>query len=393
MSQAAGVAFDPTSNQIVEDLTDAEYGFLLNQAIGLETIPNDIRVWDRYLFSKCTTAIQAWCLVQIYVILRMLKVDFIIVGQWCKQGNFVEKALYKSRESPVLVEKFARLNLNPIELIEQNRNAFSRPRGFIDTSALNKPQIQKKWLEQAMQCARSRLAGNELDGLDMQKAYFALGMIVFQMRPSPEYLWVNKTIDIWYDMGFAVVFDPDGPTYLQGMYESIFRKDFGIPFQSFAKFYEHWTRGTFAQSFEDCVQTRETSQRKFKLWVELWPFEDLKGFHKARAEKREESVWRLRQLLDSNIENKKEDFLGPGKELLKAWKDYGICPGDWAYQRAKKNKFTIDKYTQKRKQLYQNLLNAKKDPKELHWAMEANSIRDYVKETLSLPAEDVIFLP
>jgi hypothetical protein len=85
--------------------------------------------------------------------------------------------------------------------------------------------------------------------------------------------------------------------------------------------------------------------------------------------------------------------LGPRKELFKAWVGYGICPGEWAYKRAWKNKLTIDAYTYEWKKLYRALWIAKKDPMALHRAMKDKNIRGYVKEALMLRAEDVVFLP
>jgi hypothetical protein len=154
--------------------------------------------------------------------LKMVNVDYVTPGQWCDQGDFAEKALEELRESPTFVGMVPQM-LKPIE---ENRDALSGPlqRGNLtyDTSA-----TQEKWLIQAKGCAMAR-PDTDFHRLKKQKTYFALGMIAFQMRPCAEYLWVDKTLDIWYDMGFGVVFDPDGPKYLQDMYESFFRNDFGI---------------------------------------------------------------------------------------------------------------------------------------------------------------------
>lgn len=138
-------------------------------------------------------------------------------------------------------------------------------------------------------------------------------MIVFglQQEPWAQNLWDNQTLDIWYDMGFAVVYHTDGSKDLQGMFECFFQKDFGIPSHSFEKFYDYWTKGTFVQSFEQWTKTDETYDRRFKSWTSSREFENLKGFLEARANKREESVWRLCHLLA--VENKKENFLGPRK--------------------------------------------------------------------------------
>ena len=101
----------------IEELTPEKYAFMIDQAVGFETIPNDIRVWDRYLFSKCTTAVQAWRLVQIYVMLKMVNVDYVTVGQWCDQGDFVEKALEKLRDFQPLLEYYLRC-LNQSKRVE-----------------------------------------------------------------------------------------------------------------------------------------------------------------------------------------------------------------------------------------------------------------------------------
>lgn len=77
MSEAKRVTSDPNK---IEGLTPEEHAFILDEAVRLETIPNDIRVWDRYLFSKCTTVLQAWCLMQIYDRLNWVNVDYVTVG-------------------------------------------------------------------------------------------------------------------------------------------------------------------------------------------------------------------------------------------------------------------------------------------------------------------------
>lgn len=381
------------AKRTVEDLTPEDYASMLNEAVELETVPNDIRVWDRYLFSKCNTPDQAWSLVRIYAMLKEEGVDYETAAKWCDQYIFVQNASKKLRELPAVVESSLWEGLSTIE---RNQSVFSKPKAKSteknirrsDISATANSEIQEKWPEQAMKCARSR--ETDLDRLDRQKAHFALGMIVFQTKPWPQFLWSDRSLDIWYDMGFAVVFYPDGPGYLQRMYESFFGKDFGIPTHSFERFYDYWTEGTFAQVFEKLVATNMT-YRNFKVWVKMREFQNVKYFLEARSNKREESVWRLRHLLAKPQPTK--EFLGPGKELLKCWKDYGLCPGDWADERSRKNKYTIDAYTEKRKKLYQDVLNARKDPMALHQAMKHGSIRAYVKETLSLPAEDVVFLP
>lgn len=147
MSEAKRVASDP--DKMEGRLTPQEHAFILDEAVRLETIPNDIRVWDRYLFSKCATVLQAWCLVQIYDRLKMVNADYVTIGEWCDRGNFLEKASGKLRESPRFV--LDRI----LEPIEQNRDAFSGPiqRGNVsyDTSA-----IQEKWLIQAKGCAKAR---------------------------------------------------------------------------------------------------------------------------------------------------------------------------------------------------------------------------------------------
>ena len=378
---------------LVEELTLKEYASIHNQAVELETVPNDIRVWDRYLYSKCDTPDEAWSLVQVYALLKKKGVDSETALEWCDHRNFVQNSSATLSGLPDAVTPLLWLNRRKFE---RSLSVFYRPTERLrehrikryDNSAPVNTAIQEKWSNQAMECARRRKT--DLDRLDLQKAHFALGMIVFQQRPRAEYLWSDRSLDIWYDMGFAVVFHPDGPGYLQNMYECLFRQDLGIPSQSFEKFYGCWTIGTFAQ---DCEQLAETDRtyRKFKLWTTMREFQNLKRFLKARPNKREESVWRLRHILA--VPERKEEFLGPGKECLHAWKDYGLCPGDSEYQRARENVYTIDAFTEKRKKLYRDVLNARKDPKALHRAMTDGSIRVYVRETLQPPAEDVYLLP
>lgn len=145
MSEARRVASDADK---IEGLTPEEHAFILGEAVRLETIRNDIRVWDRCLFSKCTTDLQAWCLMRIYDKLNLVNVDYVTVGKWCDQGNFLYKALGKLRESPSSILD------QMLEPIEENGNAFSGPiqRGNVpyDTSA-----IQAKWFMQARGCAQA----------------------------------------------------------------------------------------------------------------------------------------------------------------------------------------------------------------------------------------------
>lgn len=72
MSEARRVVSDPDKT---EGLTPEEHAFILGEAVRLETIPNDIRVWDRHLFFKCTTALQARRLMRIYDELNLVNVD------------------------------------------------------------------------------------------------------------------------------------------------------------------------------------------------------------------------------------------------------------------------------------------------------------------------------
>jgi hypothetical protein len=63
MFEAKRVASDTDK---IEGITPEERALIPDEAVGLEIIPNDTRVWDRYLCSKCATALQVWCIVQIY---------------------------------------------------------------------------------------------------------------------------------------------------------------------------------------------------------------------------------------------------------------------------------------------------------------------------------------
>ncbi|KAI7974902.1 hypothetical protein EIK77_001106 [Talaromyces pinophilus] len=196
-----------------------------------------------------------------------------------------------------------------LEPIEENGDAFSGPiqRGNVpyDTSA-----IQEKWFMQARGCAQA-CGDTDTSRLEKQKAYFALGMLVFglQQKPWTQDLWGNRILDIWYDMGFAVVYRTEGSKDLQDMCECFFRKDFGVPSRSFEKFYDYWTKGTFAQSFKLWIKTDETYDRRFSPWISSREFENLKGFLEARANKRAESVWRLWHLLA--VETRKKTSWGP----------------------------------------------------------------------------------
>lgn len=116
-------------------------------------------------------------------------------------------------------------------------------------------------------------------------------------------------------MGFAVVYHTGGSKDLRDMYECFFQKDFGTPSHSFGKFYVYWEKGTFAQGFEEWIKRDETYGRRFSRWISSRGFQNLKGFLEARANKREESVWRLCHIL-APVGEHKENFLGPKKRII-----------------------------------------------------------------------------
>jgi cysteinyl-tRNA synthetase len=74
-------------------------------------------------------------------------------------------------------------------------------------------------------------------------------------------------------------------------------------------FYDkYWELATFVAEFGKWYHTKETYREKFRHWVISSQYRDLSEFLEARIEKREESVWRLRQWLAVS-ENKEKEFL------------------------------------------------------------------------------------
>jgi hypothetical protein len=133
-----------------KDLSLGEYVLRLGEAYELRMRPYDFRVWDRYLFSRCSEKVPVLGLFQLFewpmIYLPGTSEEcFEKVGQWCIQGTFIDgvKSIIVRLRDRHFDRERADLDL---AFIEKHQAIFKD--GPMQLSAVGKKE-QDVWCDQA----------------------------------------------------------------------------------------------------------------------------------------------------------------------------------------------------------------------------------------------------
>src|SRR4051812_39205317 len=98
-----------STQPLTDDPSPKEYARLFKEAYNHHMPPYDFRVWDRYLFSRCTSQNQVLGLLSLYEWLLGKEIDIEKesdiqeIGKWCMMGKFtsqIKKIILKAKRSP-----------------------------------------------------------------------------------------------------------------------------------------------------------------------------------------------------------------------------------------------------------------------------------------------------
>ena len=274
----------------IEDLSFKEYADIFEEAYAHHMPPYDFRVWDRYLFSRCTTQEQFLGLLSLYEWVQGYRhyFDSEEIAKWCMNGQLacrvkriIDTADRTGSAGKAKIKKdleFLKSNYEILDLGPMNLSSVD------DTHA-------ETWFMQAKGCVKLRSSWderryhNEIKRKE-QEAYFAFGVVVWGITPKPNWLLDDIRFDLWYKMGFGVVHFKGVSEKLFSRYQRICAKTRGIGAMGFFDFHLRWNIGkVFWCDFEkdwECSKPILKSLEDF-LWI--------------RRENREPSVYRLYHLM------------------------------------------------------------------------------------------------
>ncbi|KAE8549809.1 hypothetical protein EYB25_008333 [Talaromyces marneffei] len=230
---------EPTQPPI-DDISSKEYSYLFNEAHNYHMPPYDFRVWDRYLFSRCTSRTQIlglWRLYEWPLRLSRGRVGIDDIGKWCMDGKFtyrVKKLI--NNERMTCNPDYKRINRD-LSFIQENQE-------ILDLGPMNisRPDDAHKelWLKQAKGCIMSRkIPKSEREWL-FQEGYFALGVIVWGIMPEPNWVLEDIRFDLWYHLGYGATHFLGAEQLLLSRYQKVLSKAFGISSVTFSRFVVMW---------------------------------------------------------------------------------------------------------------------------------------------------------
>ncbi|PCG98946.1 Hypothetical protein PENO1_036330 [Penicillium occitanis (nom. inval.)] len=193
----------------IEDLSSEEYARIFNEAFDHHMPPYDFRVWDRYLFSRCTTQEQFLGLLSLYEWVRGYRhyFDSEEIAKWCMNGQLACRVKR-------IIDTADRTGSARKAKIKKDLNFLKSNYEILDLGPMNLSSVDDThaeiWFMQAKACVKLRSSWDEgkIHNEFMRKeqeAYFAFGVVVWGITPKPNWLLDDIRFDLWYKMGFGVV--------------------------------------------------------------------------------------------------------------------------------------------------------------------------------------------
>lgn len=345
-----------------KELSPEDYVRIFKEGYDLGMPPHDFRVWDRYLFSKCSTDVQLSGLLRVFrtPIMKLggtPEQNIRTVGQWCKEGTFAEKVKIAIPSTT--------LDLVDQNFLEENKAIFeTRPLLLSEVQTLH----QTAWFDQAKDCITSTspiptnpetIKTPQWREQERKEAYFAFGMIIWKIMPEPYWVMEDARLDVWYNLGFAIAHQPEQKKKLFERYQKQFSEIWGVSKTTFESFFVCLSNGTM---FNRLKRNWDTNTMRTEFLNNLENF----LIHKIVHQQNEKSVWRLHQWTylcdEDDLKMKETKFWGV---FEKARVDYALTQNDADLMY--------------RKTFWAEVLQSLDNPLDLHLAIKDPGLHEYLK--------------
>lgn len=333
-----------------KELSPQDYVRIFKEANDLYMPPFDFRVWDRYLFSRCSDNVRISGLLRLFrTTIKYLQgspeQNIQTVGQWCEEGTFFDKA--KNVIDSTVCDLICLDFLGDYETILK-----AKPLGLSEVQDIH----QTAWFEQAKDCVKpiKEIENNQ----ERREAYFAFGLIVWGIMPEPSWVMEDASFDVWYKLGFAVAHQPEQRRMLFEGYQKQYSETCGVSETTFESFFHCFSnRSMFDQLQTGWDTTAMTPWFRSNLEIFL-----------LNKEYSRQSVWRLHHWTFISNEVIEEKM-----EKTKVWGVFDKARKDYALTQEG------DINVLYRKKFWTEVLGSLIDPLELHYAMQGSRLNEFLK--------------
>jgi hypothetical protein len=270
------------------ELDPEEYTRRFEEAFELRMPPYDFRVWNRYLFSRCSDSEEVLGLMNLFKWLMKAgdySTNANAIGQFCMNGRAfitaVKNIIEMTQGTYWDQEEVAR----DLAFIEKKGELFEA--GPIPgLSEVNQEQ-KEKWLIQAKSCIVSKNPDTHppieiisREWYAKQEAYFSFGVLAWNIQLEAKWGLQDPRLDVWYNLGFGIATQEKPAAELLSQY----RKRFSSESVKFEYFLYYWYRHELAEQLQ-----KDLESEHFIFWGHLTKF------YQSGFTKQQESVFRLYQ--------------------------------------------------------------------------------------------------
>lgn len=172
------------------------------------------------------------------------------IEQFCTRGDLFVKAVKDliDMAEPNWPNK-AEISRD-LQFIEKHQAIFKD--GPMQLSAVGKKE-QDAWRDQAKACILSKSPHDAtlrviypLPWFAKQEAYFAFGVLAWNIQQDPGWANEDTRLDVWYKLGFSIATRQQAADELHSQY----KKYFSFKHFEFEKFLDHWSSGTLAKQLQ-----------------------------------------------------------------------------------------------------------------------------------------------
>jgi hypothetical protein len=351
------------SQPLTDDPSVVECARVFKEAFNCHMPPHDFRVWDRYLFSRCTSENQVLGLVSLYDWTRNLgkPYKFDKVGKWCMDGQF-------ARRIKRMIQTAKRSGSVPQGRIDKDLEFIKSNGEILDLGPMNLCSVddthKDTWLMQAKACVKFHSiswAYHDDDRMKCkeQEAYFAFGVVVWGITPEPNWVLDNVRLDVWHKMGFGVVHFKHASGLLLSRYQKRFARTCGIAATHFHYFDLNW------------------NIIRWRMWIDLKTdsecskliLKSLEDFFLIKDASYEPSVYRLYQMMalsDQDYRLAKMHVKVFGSAIMDYWL-IGESENEETDSIAQKN-------------IYNRVMEHIDDPMDLDYALKEFELPEFVQK-------------
>lgn len=339
------------------------------EAYDLHMPPYDFKIWDKYLFSRCSSGEEVLGLFNLFRWL-MESSEYAYnakaIDQFCAKGDAFIEAVKN------IIDMAKDTWMNPEEIrrdlafIKEHQAKFSA--GPMHLSAVGEKE-QKAWRDQAKACilSKSRHSATPVEiytpaWFTKQEAYFAFGVLAWKIRQDPGWGWEDSRLDVWWKLGFGIATQKGTEDELFNQYQ----KHFSFERVKFEYFLYSWCRGELAKKLQDGLVSEHSI---------FWDY--LTRFYDKETTSEEIIVFRLYQAVS---------LMDDDYARLMGRRSWGIFENARACYQLNGWPYEEDRCEEKRKAitrkrvLYQVLKHIE-DPIGLHKAMKSRKLRDFITQT------------